>query len=89
MGLIFVVLYWASFFGCYWLAKAKGLSPKKWVLFCIPFGFITFLVLLTRKRSEVSAKSMIQDQAAESLRTVRYSVDNLSSRIGISKFRKK
>lgn len=89
MGLVFPILYFGSFFGCYWLAKAKGLSPKKWVLLCIPFGIIPFLVLLTRKRSEVSAKSMIQDQAAESLRTVRYSVDNLSSRIGISKFRKK
>jgi hypothetical protein len=84
-------LIWIAFIVlCYWLAKSKGLSIKKWMILGLFLGPFAFAVLALQKKSDSPpVKGMIKDQAADSLRTIRYSADNISSRLGLSRFKKK
>ena len=85
-GLIWIVFVLL----CYWLAKSKGLSLKKWIILGVLFGPIAFAVLTLQKKSDSPpVKEMLKDQAADSLRTIRYSADNVSSRLGLSRFKRK
>ena len=75
---------------CYWLAKAKGTNVKKWTILGFLFGPIAFAILLLKKKTDASsAPLMIREQATESLRNFQYLVENISDRIGGSKFKKR
>lgn len=84
-------LIWIAFcLVCYWLAKAKGLSVKKWVILGFFFGPFALAVLAFQKKSDSPpVQAMIKEQAVESIRSVKYAVDNISSRLGGSRNKKK
>ena len=83
MGWIIWTAVWTSL--CYWLAKSKNASIKKWLILGFLFGPFAFGFLALKKKADSAPiGSSIKEQATESLRTIRYSVDNVSSKINES-----
>ncbi len=83
MSIILICGFWALL--TYLLAKKKGQNLVLWTVLGLFFGPIPLIILAFKKKSGTSGdKGSFADQAADGIRTLRYSVDNISSKINES-----
>jgi ABC-type bacteriocin/lantibiotic exporter with double-glycine peptidase domain len=78
------VVYWLIMARLsYWLAKRKGFNIRLWTILGVLFGPCALIILAVKKKSSESSNlQSLTDQAVEGIRTLKYSVDNATSKIG-------
>jgi hypothetical protein len=82
LTIIFLV-FWALL--AYVVSKRKGLNVVLWSALGFLLGPIPLIILAFKKKSGTSdGNTSFTDQAVDGIRTLRYSVDNISSKISES-----
>jgi hypothetical protein len=67
---------------CYRLAKRNGLDLKIWTILGVLFGPFTLIAIVLKKKYGSSPSgATLTDQAVDRLKNIRYSVDNISSKL--------
>lgn len=80
MSIILICGFWALL--SYIVAKKKAQNLVLWTVLGLFFGPIPLIILVFKKKGGNSDdKGSFADQAADGIRTLRYSVDNISSKI--------
>lgn len=68
----------------YRMAKNRNLNAALWAALGIFGPWSAIILIFKRKRDANGGSTSFADQAADSIRTIRYSVDNISSKINES-----
>jgi hypothetical protein len=80
MSTVIFCLFWALL--TYVVAKKKGENVALWSVLGLVLGPIPLIILaFKKKRGTSDSNASFADQAADGIRTLRYSVDNISSKI--------
>jgi hypothetical protein len=84
MSTIIFCVFWALL--AYVVAKKKGQNVVLWTALGLVLGPIPLIILAFKKKNSGTSDSntSFADQAVDGIRTLRYSVDNISSKIAES-----
>lgn len=81
MSVIIFCVFWTVL--TYLVAKKKGVNVALWSVLGLFLGPIPLIILAFKKKKSGTSdgNTSFADQAADGIRTLRYSVDNISSKI--------